>query len=78
MTGSLFLQSLKQSEDGRSVILRLTEQDGRRGELKLPFPARLLTLTEDEAGETDTLAYGPFEIVTAALTPEQARAWLFG
>ncbi|MBR3099060.1 MAG: alpha-mannosidase [Clostridia bacterium] len=77
-TGSLFLQSLKQSEDGRSVILRLTEQDGRRGELKLPFPARLLTLTEDEAGETDTLAYGPFEIVTAALTPEQARAWLFG
>ena len=30
-TDTLFLQGMKQSEDGRKLILRLTEQDGCRG-----------------------------------------------
>ena len=74
--GSLFLQSLKQSEDGKKLILRLTEQDGRRGTVRFPFPVRTANLLEDEERETDTVAYGPFEMLTLCADPEQVRAWL--
>ena len=74
--GSLFLQSLKQSEDGKKLILRLTEQDGRRGEIHFPFPVTRANLLEDEEKETDTVSYGPFEMLTLCVNPARIRAWL--
>ena len=75
-TGSLFLQAMKQSEDGKALVLRLTEQDGRRGEIRFPFPVTLANLLEDAAEETDRVAYGPFEMLTLRVDPDRARAWL--
>ena len=75
-TGTLFLQGMKLSEDGRKLILRLTEQDGCRGRIRFPWPVTLTNLLEDGEQETDTLEYGPFEILTIAVDPEQAATLL--
>ena len=74
--GSLFLQSMKQSEDGKKLILRLTEQDGRRGEIRFPFPVTVANLLEDEESETDRIAYKPFEMLTLCADPDKVRSWL--
>ena len=63
----LHLQSLKLSEDGELLILRLSEQDGRRGCLRFPGRVKLLNMLEDAEGESDTVAYHPFEIVTVGV-----------
>lgn len=68
----LYLQAVKTSEDGRMTVMRLSEQDGKRGKIRLKAPVRLLDLLERELGETDTLDYGPFEILTIGLMPENA------
>ena len=74
--GSLFLQALKRSEDGRCIILRLSEHDGRRGTLRFPFPVRVMNLLEDEQETTDAVAYRPFEILTLGIAPDDARRLL--
>ena len=63
----LYLQAMKLSEDGRSLILRLSEQDGKRGRIRLGRTVRMMNLLEDVTGETDTVEYRPFEILTLAL-----------
>ena len=60
----LFLQAAKLSEDGKRAVVRLSEQDGRRGQLRLPRRAQLLNLLEDVQGEDDCISYRPFEIIT--------------
>ena len=60
----LWLQSCKLSEGGDMLVIRLSEQDGRRLHLKLPEQVRLLNLLEDVEGEADQLSVHPFEIVT--------------
>lgn len=60
----LYLQAAKKSEDGKMTVLRLSEQDGARGTIKLPFKAKVLNMLEDTMYETDTLDYKPFEIIT--------------
>ena len=75
-TGTLFLQGMKQSEDGRKLILRLTEQDGCRGTVRFPWPVTVVNLLEDEERETDTLEYGPFEMLTVAVDPVRAASLL--
>jgi len=65
--GDLFLQSMKLSEDGKRVVIRLVEQDGKHGKLTLPKTVKLLNLLEDEIGETDVVEYKPFEIITIGL-----------
>jgi len=65
--GELFLQSMKLSEDGEKVVIRLVEQDGKSGKLKLPKKVKLLNLLEDEIGETEIIEYKPFEIITIGL-----------
>ncbi len=77
-TGTLFLQSMKQSEDGTKLVLRFTEQDGCRGVLRFPWPVTAANLLEDEECETDALAYGPFEMLTVAVDPEKAASLLQG
>ena len=75
-TGTLFLQGMKQSEDGRKLILRLTEQDGCRGTVRFPWPVTVMNLLEDEERETDTLEYRPFEMLTVAVEPGRAASLL--
>ena len=64
------------SEDGKDLVLRLTEQDGRRGVLQLPFPVTVCNLLEDAERETDTIPYGPFEILTLRIPPQKASEWI--
>ena len=60
----LYLQAMKLSEDGTMAVYRLSEQDGRRGVIKLPAKMKVLNMLEDETGETDVIEYSPFEIIT--------------
>lgn len=66
----LWLQAVKLSEDGRMLVVRLSEQNGARGELRLPRRARLLNMLEDVTGEADTIEYSPFEIITLGFETE--------
>ena len=61
---SLYLQAVKKSEDGKMIVIRLCEQDGKRGNIKLPEKVKLLNMLEDIEGETDIIEYKPFEIIT--------------
>ncbi len=63
----LYLQAVKESENGEMTVIRLSEQDGKRGEIKLPFKVKLLNMLEDIEGETDTIEFKPFEIVTIGI-----------
>lgn len=60
----LYLQAVKKSEDGDMTVVRLSEQNGSRGEIKLDRTVKLLNMLEEEIGETDTIKYSPFEIIT--------------
>ncbi len=60
----LYLQTVKQSENGEMVVLRLCEQDGKRGKIKLNSNVSVLNMLEDKICETDTIEYTPFEIIT--------------
>ncbi len=63
----LYLQAMKNSEDGKSIIVRLCESDGRRGTLRLHAPVQPVNMLEAPVGEpTAELAYRPFEILTFA------------
>ena len=46
------------------TVVRLSEQNGSRGEIKLDRTVKLLNMLEEEIGETDTIKYSPFEIIT--------------
>ena len=46
------------------TVIRLSEQDGRRGRIKLSRRVKLLNMLEDIQGETDVIEYKPFEIIT--------------
>lgn len=62
--GELFLQAMKLSENGKMIVMRLCEQNGSRGSLKLPRKMKLLNMLEDVEGEADVIEYSPFEIIT--------------
>lgn len=63
----LYLQAVKKSEDGKLTVIRLCEQDGKRGRIKLPQKVKLLNMLEDIEGETDVIEYKPFEIITIGI-----------
>ena len=67
VSSGLWLQSCKISEDGSMLVLRLSEQDGRRLSLAFPRPVILLNMLEDREGETACLSVRPFEIVTVGV-----------
>ena len=60
----LYLQAMKKAEDGSMTVIRLSEQDGKRGKIKLSKKVKLLNMLEEIEGETDTIEYKPFEIIT--------------
>lgn len=60
----LIMQAMKYSPDGKMLVIRLSEQDGCRGRIKLSEKVKLLDMLENIIGETDFLEYKPFEIIT--------------
>lgn len=60
----LYLQAVKESEDGKMIVVRLSEQDGKRGSFNLSKKAKVLNMLEEVQGETDVVSYSPFEIIT--------------
>ncbi|MBQ7122519.1 MAG: alpha-mannosidase [Clostridia bacterium] len=68
--GALWLQSVKLSENGKKIVVRLCEQNGERGAITLPEEVEVLNMLEDEIGKTDRIEYSPFEIITVALNKE--------
>lgn len=67
----LYLEAVKLSEDRRHVVFRLCEQNGTRGQMKLPCTVTLTNMLEDPEGETDTLTWTPFEIITFEVPVEK-------
>jgi alpha-mannosidase len=65
--GELYMQTMKMSEKGDMVVVRLSEQNGKRGRIKLGKKVKLLNFLEDVEGETDIIEYKPFEIVTIGI-----------
>ena len=65
--GELYMQTMKMSEKGNMIVVRLSEQNGRRGKIKLGGKVKLLNFLEDVIAETDTVEYKPFEIVTIGI-----------
>ncbi len=63
----LYLQSAKKSEDGTMTVIRLSEQDGRRGQIILDRKVKILNMLEDVIGEIDVIEYKPFEIITIGI-----------
>ena len=70
----LYLQAMKLSEDGKQLVIRLSEQDGRRSTVRFPYPVRLLNMLEDPEGESGEIRVQPFEIVTLGLDMERIQA----
>jgi alpha-mannosidase len=66
----LYLQAAKRSEDGTMTVIRLSEQNGARGQIKLERPVKLLNMLEEVIGESDVIEYSPFEIVTVGIDKE--------
>lgn len=62
--GNLYLQAVKLSENGQYLVFRLSEQNGQRGVLKLSETMKVMNMLEDIEGETDTVSYSPFELIT--------------
>ncbi|WP_320128335.1 glycoside hydrolase family 38 C-terminal domain-containing protein [uncultured Sphaerochaeta sp.] len=62
----LYLQSAKLSEDEKSIVFRLSEQDGGRGSFALGGVYKTMNMLEDVTGECTELEYKPFEIITIA------------
>ncbi len=60
----LWLQAVKLSENGKMIVVRLSEQNGERGILNLPKKAKILNMLEDETGAAEKIEYAPFEIIT--------------
>ena len=60
----LYMQAMKQSENGKMTVIRLCETDGRRGSITLSKPVKLLNMLEDELCTVDKIDYKPFEIIT--------------
>lgn len=60
----LYLQAMKKSENGKMTVIRLSEQDGKRGTIKLDKKVKILNMLEDVESETDVIEYKPFEIIT--------------
>ena len=60
----LYLQAVKKAEDSNMTVIRLSEQNGTRGQIKLDKMVKLLNMLEEVIGEVDTISYKPFEIIT--------------
>lgn len=65
--GELFMQTMKMSENGKMIVIRLSEQNGKRGQIELSGKVKILNMLEDVIGEAQTVPYSPFEIITIGI-----------
>ena len=63
---------MKCSEDGRFLIVRLSEQDGARGVFRAGQPVTVMNLLEDPERTVEEIPYSPFEILTFGIPLTQA------
>ncbi len=63
----LYMQTMKMSEKGNMIVIRLSEQNGKRGKIKLGGKVKLLNFLEDVIDETEVVEYKPFEIITIGI-----------
>lgn len=63
----LYMQAMKKAENGDMTVIRLSEQDGRRGKITLDKPVKILNMLEEEQYETNVIEYKPFEIITVGV-----------
>lgn len=63
----LYMQAVKKSEDSSMTVIRLSEQNGRRGRIKLDHNITILDMLENPIAETDVIEYKPFEIITVGV-----------
>lgn len=71
--GELNLQSMKLSEDGTKVIIRLAEQNGRRGTLADIGQFDVVDMTEKYLYSAVEYKYKPFEIITIAINASELK-----
>ena len=64
---NLFLQAIKLSESGEYIILRLSEQDGKRAVIKFNTEVTVFNLIEDITGSAYEIKYSPFEFITIGI-----------
>ncbi len=65
--GALILTSMKLSENGERIIIRLSEQNGKRGVLSGIGSFTVTDMLERDIFATDSYEYKPFEIITIAI-----------
>lgn len=65
--GELYLQGLKLAEDEKYIIIRLSEQNGKRGILKDIGSFAVMDMTERIEFFADEYTYKPFEIITLGI-----------
>lgn len=63
----LWLEAMKLSEDSEYIIVRLSEQNGKRGTLRLPHEFTVMNMTEKPENTTSEYKYTPFEIITLGI-----------
>ncbi|MGN0522314.1 MAG: alpha-mannosidase [Eubacterium sp.] len=63
----LYMQAMKKAEQSDMTVIRLSEQNGRRGRIKLDKKVKLLNMLEEVIGETDVIEYKPFELITVGV-----------
>lgn len=60
----LYMQAMKKAEDSDMTVIRLSEQDGKRGKIRLDKKVKLLNMLEEVEGETNIIEFKPFEMIT--------------
>ena len=74
--GELYLQALKLSEDGESIIVRLSEQNGKRGTIRNIGTFTICDMLEQGNDVTDAYSFKPFEIITLKYTFDEFRKFI--
>lgn len=71
--GELYLEALKLSENSEYVIIRLSEQNGKRGTINGFGDFTVMDMTEKPEYTTDKYEFKPFEIITLGISTEKFK-----
>lgn len=71
--GELYLEAIKLSENGEKIIIRLSEQNGKRGILNGIGNFTVTDMLERDEFVTSEYYYKPFEILTIAIDIDNAK-----
>ena len=74
--GSLHLAAMKLSENSEYVIIRLSEQDGKRGILKNIGTFTVMDMIENPEYDAQSYNYKPFEIITIGIKTNDFRRFI--